>query len=47
MDDRVRPEHAAADGQVVDVDKPFEVGGHLKNAPDDINCRCAVGPFIE
>jgi len=47
MDDRVRPEHAAADGQIVDVDKPFEVGGVLMNAPSQINCRCATAPFIE
>ena len=47
MDSRVRPSHAAADGQVVDVDKPFEVGGELKDAPNDINCRCAIGPVIE
>jgi len=46
MDDRVRPEHAEADGQIVDKDKPFSVGGTLKDAPDDINCRCAVAPVI-
>ena len=46
MDDRVRPAHAEADGQIVDKDKPFSVGGELKNAPNDINCRCAVAPVI-
>jgi len=46
MDSRVRPSHAAADGQVVDIDKPFEVGGVLMNAPSQINCRCAVSPVI-
>jgi HK97 family phage portal protein len=47
MDDRVRPSHAAADGQIVEKDKPFLVGGELKNAPNDINCRCAVAPVVE
>ena len=46
MDDRVRPAHAEADGQIVDKDKPFSVGGELKNAPNDINCRCAVAPVV-
>lgn len=46
MDDRVRPEHAAADGQIVDKNQPFIVGGELKDAPNDINCRCTVAPVI-
>jgi len=46
MDSRVRPAHAAADGQIVDKDKQFEVGGVLKQAPNDINCRCTIAPVI-
>lgn len=47
-DDRVRDEHAAADGQIVPVDQPFIVGGEDLMMPNDpggspentINCRC-------
>jgi len=46
MDDRVRPEHAAADGQQVGLNERFAVGGDMKEAPDDINCRCAVAPVV-
>ena len=47
-DGRTRDSHLAAHGQVVDVDKPFEVGGAELMHPHDpagpaketINCRC-------
>jgi uncharacterized protein with gpF-like domain len=49
-DHRTRPFHAAANGQKVDMDQPFEVGGEMLMYPGDeagspwntINCRCAV-----
>jgi len=49
-DERVREEHAEADGQVVPVDEPFYVGGYPMKHPGDrsapvhltINCRCIV-----
>lgn len=41
-DDRVRPEHAEADGQVVPVDASFTVGGADYDYPGDPNCRCTV-----
>lgn len=48
MDGRVRPTHARADGQVREVDKPFDVGGHPAMYPHDprlpasesVSCRC-------
>lgn len=47
-DDRTRETHSALDGQIVDLDKPFNVGGFLADFPSDavlpagesINCRC-------
>jgi SPP1 gp7 family putative phage head morphogenesis protein len=47
-DDRTRQSHLNAHGQVVDVDKPFNIGGYLMMYPNDpagpasetINCRC-------
>lgn len=53
-DNRVRPSHVAANGQRVDVDKPFNVGGSLLKFPGDpqgpiqeiANCRCTVLPII-
>lgn len=47
-DERTRHTHAAADGQRVPVDEPFDVGGSLLMHPGDrqgaigetINCRC-------
>ncbi len=50
-DDSTRPDHAAANGQVVGMDEPFIVGGVALMYPGDpdgpadqtINCRCAVG----
>ena len=49
-DDRVRPTHAAADGQKVPLKSDFTVGGYSLNMPGDpygplherINCRCVV-----
>lgn len=56
-DDRTRDEHAAADGQEVPNDEPFEVGGELMMYPGDISlgasawnvisCRCTVVNFIK
>lgn len=50
QDDRVRPAHAAADGQIVGLDQPFIVGSSLLMFPGDksafvedwIQCRCTV-----
>lgn len=47
-DDRTRPEHLEADGQQVDLDEPFVVGGEELMYPGDssgsgwntYNCRC-------
>lgn len=49
-DDRVRPTHAAADGQTVGLDEDFIVGGFSGGHPCDprlpgretINCRCEM-----
>jgi hypothetical protein len=49
-DDRTRPEHLAADGQQVEMDGKFSVGGESMDRPGDtgasphntINCRCAI-----
>lgn len=54
-DERTRPEHVAADGQVVDYDKPFVVGGEELMYPGDengsagnvINCRCTMVSFVD
>lgn len=51
-DDKVRPAHIAAEGQVVNIDEPFVVGSSLLMFPGDkspfpedfINCRCTVLP---
>jgi hypothetical protein len=53
-DERVRPEHHAADGQVRKIGKPFNVGGESLLFPGDphgsggntINCRCRVIPYF-
>lgn len=50
-DDRVRDDHASADGQVVEQGGTFTVGGEELRYPGDpdaspgniINCRCVVG----
>lgn len=49
-DERTRPTHNSADGQIRDMDKKFRVGGSFLMFPGDpegpakeiINCRCAV-----
>lgn len=50
-DERVRPEHRAADSQQIDINQPFTVGGQKLQYPGDtsmgasaknvINCRCS------
>ena len=49
IDKRTRPHHAQLDGQIRELDEPFEVAGHTAmypggfgNASEDIHCRCAV-----
>ena len=50
IDGRERPDHAAADGQTVPHDQPFNVGGARLMFPNDpagpaeqvINCRCTM-----
>jgi len=54
-DGRERDGHAAADGQIVDLDEPFIVGGEQLMYPADpagsagnvINCRCTLGFVVE
>ena len=56
-DDRTRDDHAAADGQEVPNDEPFEVGGEQLMYPGDVsmgcsawnvcNCRCTIVNFIK
>lgn len=48
-DRHTRPTHAAADGQTVRLDQPFQVGGALLDYPggdgpaeEVINCRCST-----
>lgn len=43
-DDRVRPEHAAVDGQVVAYGKPFSNG--YTRPPFGPNCRCSLIPIV-
>ena len=53
LDSRVRPDHAAANGQVVDQKDYFKVGGEDLMMPGDsngsaanvINCRCSSASF--
>lgn len=50
LDGRTRPEHADADGQVVEIDESFIVGGEKLEYPGDPNgspwniyqCRCTM-----
>lgn len=54
-DERTRVEHAEANGQVVDMDQAFEVGGEMLMYPGDpagsagniINCRCAISHQVD
>lgn len=57
LDDRVRPTHQAAEGQVRPANTPFSVGASLMMVPGDItfgaplgeriNCRCSAVYFAE
>lgn len=50
LDDRTREEHAEADGQIREIDEPFDVGGEQIMMPGEgsaencINCRCHILP---
>jgi hypothetical protein len=54
-DERTRPSHAEADGQIREPDEPFQVGGVLLMYPGDpsgpgnevINCRCVLGYVVD
>jgi len=54
-DSNVRPSHQAADGQVVGLNEPFNVGGYAlmfpgdPNAPPEerIQCRCTFLPVLK
>ena len=52
-DERVRSSHSDLDGQIVDVDEPFEINGYEAMYPGgfgvpelDINCRCTTSIVI-
>jgi len=53
MDGRERAAHARANGQIVDFNEKFRVGGELLDRAGDpagsaanvVNCRCAIAPF--
>lgn len=55
-DNRTRPTHITANGQIRPIDEPFDVGGYKMNQPGDSslgapmeeigNCRCTVLPVI-
>lgn len=55
FDERTRPAHAAASGQVQKQEEPFYVGGDRLQYPGDpsgspgniINCRCTLIPVME
>jgi hypothetical protein len=57
LDDKTREEHAEADGQVVDFDEPFDVGGEDLMMPRDdsmgasdwniMGCRCEMVESLE
>lgn len=49
LDKRTRPSHQKLDGQLRELDEPFEVNGHKGMRPggfgiaaEDINCRCVM-----
>lgn len=54
-DERTRPDHREADGQVIDMDAKFDVGADRLQYPGDpagsaaqvINCRCAVSHVVQ
>ena len=53
MDGRERSAHAFANGQIVDFNDKFKVGGEMLDRAGDpsgsaanvVNCRCAIAPF--
>lgn len=53
IDGRERSAHAAANGQIVDFNDKFKVGGEMLDRAGDpagsaanvVNCRCAIAPF--
>lgn len=55
MDNRVRHEHAALDGETAEVDEPFEIAGVKIKFPGDSsapgfmvwNCRCTLIPQLK
>ncbi len=55
LDERTRSDHRQANGQTVDIDKDFTVGGYSMNAPGDpsapanqvCNCRCNLLPIVK
>ncbi|MFH1230013.1 MAG: phage portal protein [Planctomycetota bacterium] len=55
IDERTRPEHAAVNGQVVNIEDDFSVGGEIMAYPGDpkgsaknlCNCRCTLIPVVE
>lgn len=54
-DERTRPDHREADGQVIDMDAKFDVGSDRLEYPGDpagsaaqvINCRCSVSHIVQ
>lgn len=49
LDGRTRPTHRELDGQIRELDEPFEINGHRAQYPsgfgiakEDVNCRCAM-----
>lgn len=54
-DERTRESHSEANGQIVDMDQPFDVGNERLMYPGDpagsagniINCRCAVSHIVD
>lgn len=49
LDKRTRPSHRILDGQIREIDEPFEINGRTAMHPggfgiaaEDINCRCAI-----
>lgn len=49
LDSRTRPEHREADGQIRELDEPFDIGGEKMQAPgvggsarNVCNCRCCL-----
>lgn len=54
LDRKTRPDHQRLDGQVRELDEPFEVNGHKGMYPgafgvakEDINCRCRMVQTME